>query len=132
MQIFIKALTGKITTLDVELADTIGSLKQQLSEKEGIPLWTIRLFYNGRGLLEDDQSASVEYYRIHDDDDTFYVLKRTTARTAPPARRRERSPTARGAQYKTWWVWRLALRIQHRPPTPPPSAGDCRSENAHT
>ncbi len=76
MQIFIKALTGKTTTLDVELADTIGSLKQQLSEKEGIPLWTIRLFYNGRGLLEDDQS--VEYYRIHRGKGMVHLILRFT------------------------------------------------------
>ncbi len=78
MQIFIKTLTGKTITLDVELADTIGSLKQQFSEKEGIPLWTIRLLNRGR-CLEDDQS--VEYYRIlrgHGNDDNVYALLRFT------------------------------------------------------
>jgi len=36
MQIFVKTLTGKTITLDVDAADTIESVKQRIQDKEGI------------------------------------------------------------------------------------------------
>ncbi|KAL0335435.1 UNVERIFIED_CONTAM: Polyubiquitin [Sesamum radiatum] len=36
MQIFVKTLTGKTVTLDVESTDTVESVKSKIQEKEGV------------------------------------------------------------------------------------------------
>ncbi len=74
MQIYVKMLTGRTTTIEIEGTDNIKLLKEKIQDKDGgLPPDIYRLIFAGKQIEED--ALTLNDYNIGSDSTLHMVLK---------------------------------------------------------
>jgi ubiquitin C len=72
MQLFVKTLTGKTVSIEVEEGESIEDVKAKIAEKEGIPAEQQRLIFGGQQLQDQ---KTLQDYDVGDDSTLHLVLR---------------------------------------------------------
>jgi ubiquitin len=72
MQLFVKTLTGKTVSIEVEEGESIEDVKAKIAEKEGIPAEQQRLIFGGQQLQD---GKTIDDYDMGDDATLHLVLR---------------------------------------------------------
>ena len=74
MQIFVKTITGKTLTLEVNSTDTIRNVKMMVYKKDGIPPKQQRLVFPGNQLDDDHTLGDYDIRKEHTLSDALLVV----------------------------------------------------------
>ena len=103
-QLFIKTLSGKTETVDVEKADSIADVKAKIQDKTGIPPKEQRLIFGGKQL---DDRKTVGDYDIEE-------VRHPTPTRRPPSRRFRLAFRVSGSGRVRVVTWDGSAELPHR------------------
>jgi len=88
MQVFIKTLTGKTITVEIDTNETILEMKKRIAEKENIPVSEQRIIASGK---ECDDNQEISVYKFHTMA-TVHLVQRKLFVSTQPTKNKDQSP----------------------------------------